>query len=56
MKFPDSTNRTGINTIGLAGCIVLAGVVFTELSAWYLIASSFLILLGVGLESGKSND
>ena len=56
MKFPDSSNRTGINTIGLAGCIVLAGVVFTELSAWYLIASSFLILLGVGLESGKSNN
>jgi hypothetical protein len=56
MKFPDSSNRTGINAVGLAGCIVLAGVVFADLSAWYILASIFLIIVGVGLESGKSNN
>ena len=56
MKFPETNNRTGLSTIGLAGCVILAGVVFQVISPWYLIASAFLLLMGVGLESGKSND
>lgn len=49
------TNRTGINTIGLAGCIVLAGVVFNAISPWYLIVSGLLILSGIGLENNLNN-
>lgn len=49
------SNRTGINTIGLAGCIVLSGVVFNAISPWYLIVSALFILSGIGLEN-SSND
>ena len=56
MKFPSTENRTGLSTIGLAGCVVLAGVIFTDLSAWWIVASIILLLMGVGLESGKSNN
>ena len=49
------SNRTGINTIGLAGCIILSGVVFNAISPWYLIVSAFLILLGIGLENNSNN-
>ena len=56
MKFPEPNNRTGLSTIGLAGCIVLAGVVFGSLNPWWIVASIILLLMGVGLESGKSNN
>ncbi len=56
MKFPSTENRTGLSSIGLAGCVVLAGVVFNTIPAWWLIASIFLILMGTGLESGKTNN
>ena len=56
MKFPKKYNRTGLSTLGLAGCIILAGVVFNALNPWWLVASIFLILTGVGLESGRVND
>ena len=56
MKLPVNENRTGLSSIGLAGCLVLAGVIFNFLSPWWLIASIFLIVMGVGLESGKSNN
>lgn len=45
------TNRTGINSIGLAGCIILAGVVFDAINPWYLIVSAIFILTGIGLEN-----
>ena len=48
------SNRTGINTIGLAGCIILAGVIFSDLDPWYLIASTVFILSGVGLENNSN--
>tara|TARA_B100000965_G_scaffold350578_1_gene324551 strand:- start:1302 stop:1472 length:171 start_codon:yes stop_codon:yes gene_type:complete len=56
MKFPNTENRTGLSTIGLAGCIVLAGVVFNAINPWWIIAGIVLILMGTGLESGKTND
>jgi hypothetical protein len=37
------------------GTTILAGVIFADLSAWWLIASAFFILAGIGLESGKTN-
>ena len=52
MKLPE--NRTGLNCIGLAGCVVLAGVVFGQISVWWTVASVVLLLMGTGLESGKS--
>ena len=49
------SNRTGINTIGLAGCIILAGVVFNAISPWWLLASGLFILSGIGLENNLNN-
>ena len=54
MKLP--SEKTGLTTAGLAGCVVLAGVVFGAISPWWLIASAFLILTGVGIESGKTKN
>jgi hypothetical protein len=56
MKLQETPQRTGLSTIGLAGVTVLAGVVFNFLSPWWLIASAFLILVGVGLESGQRKE
>ena len=52
MKLPNE--RTGLTTVGLAGCIVLAGVIFGSLNPWWLVGSAFLILAGIGIESGQS--
>ena len=49
MKFP-YTNRTGLNSIGLLGNIIVAGVVFGDLSAWWLIAGLLLVVSGFGNE------
>jgi hypothetical protein len=54
MRLPE--NRTGLTTVGLAGCVVLAGVVFGAISPWWIIASVFLILTGIGIESGKAGN
>ena len=56
MRLQVDSNRTGLSTIGLAGCVVLAGVIFADLSPWWLIASGFFILMGVGIESGQSKN
>ena len=56
MKLPENNNRTGITTVGLSGCIILAGVVFGSLNPWWLTASALLIVMGTGLESGKTKD
>jgi hypothetical protein len=42
--------------MGLAGVTILAGVIFTQMSPWWLIASGLLILMGTGLESGVSKE
>ena len=54
MKLPENNNRTGLSTAGLVGITILAGVIFAGISPWWLIASAFFVLAGVGLESGKS--
>lgn len=51
MKLPENKNRTGLPTVGLAGCIILAGVVFGSISAWWLILSGFMIVTATGLEN-----
>ena len=47
-----SGEKTGITTMGATGLLVLAGVIFTDLSAWWLILSVFCILSAVGHEHG----
>ena len=56
MKLPEQNNRTGLSSIGLAGCILLAGVVFNTLHPAWIAASAVLILMGTGLESGRSSN
>jgi hypothetical protein len=47
-----SGEKTGITTIGATGLIILSGVIFTDLSAWWLILSVCCILSAVGHEHG----
>lgn len=56
MKLPTNNNRTGLSTVGLTGIVILSGVIFADLSPWWLIASAFFILSGTGLESGSRNN
>ncbi|MDC1040376.1 hypothetical protein OAQ62_01125 [bacterium] len=56
MKLQEAPQRTGLSTVGLSGITILAGVVFNFLNPWWLIASAFLILVGVGLESGQRKE
>ena len=45
--------RTGITTLGATGVTILAGVIFADLSPWWLIAGILLILSAIGHEAGK---
>jgi|TARA_B110000444_G_C18588311_1_gene477243 hypothetical protein len=56
MKLQEAPQRTSLSTVGLSGITILAGVVFDFLNPWWLIASAFLILVGVGLESGQRKE
>jgi len=56
MRLPENNKRTGLSTVGLAGVTILAGVIFTQMSPWWLIASGLLILIGTGLESGINKE
>jgi len=37
MKLPEVKDATGVTTIGLTGITILAGVIFADLSSWWLI-------------------
>jgi hypothetical protein len=54
MRIPNS-NRSGISSIGLAGGIILAGIVFGELSSFWVPMSVVLLIIGTGLESGRTS-
>lgn len=41
--------------MGLTGIVILAGVIFVNLNPWWLVASAFFILSGIGLEGGRSS-
>lgn len=43
--------KTGLTTCGATGLIILAGVIFAEISPWWLIVGGFFILAGIGLEA-----
>jgi hypothetical protein len=53
MKFPEYPKTSGIGTTGAAGCIILAGVIWGQISAWWLIAGVFLLCSGIGQENKK---
>jgi hypothetical protein len=48
MKIP--SNKTGITTLGATGITLMAGVIWADLSAWWLILAVLLILNAVGQE------
>lgn len=50
MKITNS-NRSGLNTIGLTGVVLMSAVVWGQLSPWWLLLAISLILSGSGLES-----
>ena len=44
MKLPEVKHATGVTTIGLTGITILAGVIFANISPWWLILSVFCII------------
>ena len=55
MKLPEVKHATGVTTIGLTGVTILAGVIFANISAWWLILSVLCILSAIGFEAGTSD-
>lgn len=51
MKFPE--NRVGLTTIGLTGNLIIAGVIFTPLNAWWLVLGVVLVMSATGIEVGQ---
>ena len=49
MKISAST-RSGLNTIGLTGVVLMTAVIWGQISPWWLLLAVPLILSGVGLE------
>ncbi len=47
-----SGEKTGITTAGATGITILAGVIFADLSPWWLLLSAFFILSALGHEHG----
>jgi hypothetical protein len=57
MKLPEFNNVTvkgGLTTIGLLGVSLTVLVALDQISAWWLILSTFCILSGIGMESNKN--
>ncbi len=54
MRIPNNP-RSGLSSIGFAGGIILAGIVFGELNSFWLPLCIVLIIIGTGLESGKNS-
>jgi hypothetical protein len=51
MKLPEKPHRSGVSTLGITGVVLMTGVIWNELSAWWLILAVLLILSAVGSES-----
>lgn len=53
MKLPATPSTSGIGTTGAAGCVILAGVIWAQISPWWLIAGVMLIISGIGQENKR---
>lgn len=47
------TNSSGVGTLGITGAVIVAGVIWGQISAWWLTLAVLLILSGVGSESSR---
>ena len=52
-NLPENKNRTGITTVGATGLLILSGVIFADMSPWWLVLSIMLIISAIGLESAE---
>tara|TARA_B100000927_G_C16459194_1_gene467149 strand:+ start:309 stop:479 length:171 start_codon:yes stop_codon:yes gene_type:complete len=52
MRLPETKNSTGLTTVGLTGVTILSGVIYADLSPWWLILSAFFITSAIGHEHG----
>ena len=50
------TDNSSVGTMGLTGIVVTAGVIWGQLSPWWLTLGVLLIVAGIGSESGRSRD
>ena len=50
------TDNSSLGTMGLTGIVVTAGVIWGQLSPWWLTLGVLLIVAGIGSESGRSRD
>tara|TARA_B100000900_G_scaffold407409_1_gene420069 strand:+ start:693 stop:881 length:189 start_codon:yes stop_codon:yes gene_type:complete len=55
MKLPEVKHATGVSTIGLTGVTILAGIIFADLSVWWIIVSVLCIMSAIGLEAGTTD-
>lgn len=51
-----TVEKIGLTSLGLTGNILLAAVIWGQLSAWWLILSILLILSAAGVEMGKTKN
>ena len=51
MKISDNS---GLGTLGLTGVVVVAGVIWGQLTPWWLFLGVPVVLLGIGSEAAKS--
>jgi hypothetical protein len=56
MKLPYERTTTFTNTFGLAGLLLLAGVMFAGQSYWFLLPSAFFIFASQGLQIKQEKD
>ena len=57
MKLPEFNNVTvtgGLTTVGLLGVSLTVLVALEQINPWWLVLSVLCILVGMGMESGKS--
>ena len=47
MQLPERNDTFLVPTLTIAGSIILAGVVFNQISGWYSILATILLFLGV---------
>lgn len=52
MKISGFSDRTGLGTMGLTGIVIVAGVIWGQISPWWLLLGVTLVSAGIGSEAG----